>query len=198
MVLNFFSHFEFLLLLFACTQADLSGFEMKHGWHVHTLPVDTSLPPDERCNNGFVGGHFDPFEAALNNPNYAMECQDNQTDCEVGDLSGKFGPLLPQLSATDNTGNLVLYGRYGIIGRAVKIHGTEDVCATIYSSSEVVDNRDVAFLQASFVYPFGGTIFFRQVDGESVVMFGKIFWTTNSTTTMGHNWHVHINQVCIV
>ena len=175
-------------------QADLNGFTMKHGWHVHNLPVDTTLPPGERCSNDIVGPHFDPLNANADT-NYTNLCMQDDSACEIGDLSGKFGSLTPTLMGTDNTGDLKLYGRYGIIGRAVKIHGNEDVCGTIYSSTEMMDGSNVALLQASFVYPFGGTMYFRQVQGESAVIFGKIFWTTGSDNTMGHNWHVHLNQV---
>ena len=157
--------------------------------------MDITLPPSMRCDNKFIGSHFDPLNAK-DNPDYAIDCsEDNLTACEIGDLSGKFGSLTPMFSGIDDSGDLTLYGRYGIIGRSVKIHGTEDVCGTIYSSSEMGSSRTVAFLQATFINPFAGTIFFRQVEGESAVIFGKIFWTTNSSTTMGHKWHVHLNQV---
>ena len=168
---------------------------MKHNWHIHLLPVDITLPSGMRCGNSYIGGHFDPFNAK-SNPDYSTDCNpQNITACEVGDLAGKLGSLEPSLLRTDNTGDLTLYGRYGIIGRAVKIHGEEDVCGTIYSSSEMDSSRTVTLLQASFINPFAGTIFFRQVEGESTVIFGKIFWTSNSSTTMEHKWHVHVNQV---
>ena len=180
------------------SQANLTGFMMNHQWHIHLLPVDNTLPPQERCNNELIGGHFDPF-GAISDPNYSQYCSpSNQTGCEVGDLGGKFGHLRPTSSFTDTTGDLVLYGRYGIIGRSIKIHGAEDVCATILSSSEVRGSQRVTLLQAAFTSPFGGTIFFRQVEGEAVVIFGKVFWTNSGNTTMGHNWHVHENLVSLI
>ena len=170
-------------------------------WHIHNLPVDNSLPPSQRCKDSFIGGHYDPFEVKSASGNmYSTYCNpSNQTGCEVGDLGGKFGPLIPttQFSRVDNSSQLTLFGRYGIIGRSIKIHGMEDVCATIYSSSEVIEGISVTLLQAAFVFPFGGTMYFRQVEGEDVVIFGKIYWVTDTDTTMGHNWHVHLNQVSV-
>lgn len=120
----------------------------------------------------------------------------NQTSCEFGDLSGKLGQLTAGISSyTDTSGDLMLFGRYGIIGRSIKIHGSEDVCATIISSTEL-SGTSVVMLQASFTFPVGGTIYMRQVMGEEAVIFGKLFWVTDSLTTEDHNWHVHLNQVC--
>ena len=171
-------------------------------WHIHNLPVDNSLPPSQRCKDSFIGGHYDPFEVKSASGNmYSTYCNpSNQTGCEVGDLGGKFGPLIlttPQFTRVDNSSQLTLFGRYGIIGRSIKIHGMEDVCATIYSSSEVLEGKSVTLLQAAFVFPFGGTMYFRQVEGEDVVIFGKIYWVTDTDMTMGHNWHVHLNQVSV-
>jgi hypothetical protein len=109
----------------------------------------------------------------------------------------KLGPI-PQngmMTYLDTTGDLKLFGRYGIIGRSIKIHGTEDVCAKIISSVEMTNTRKVTMLQASFTYPVGGTIYMRQVEGEDAIIFGKIYWVDSSMATMNHNWHVHINQV---
>jgi Cu/Zn superoxide dismutase len=108
----------------------------------------------------------------------------------------KLGPI-PQngmMTYLDTTGDLKLFGRYGIIGRSIKIHGTEDVCAKIISSVEMTNTRKVTMLQASFTYPVGGTIYMRQVEGEDAIIFGKIYWVDSSMATMNHNWHVHINQ----
>lgn len=175
---------------------------MDHVWHVHNFPVDTSLPPQTRCHNDNIGGHFDPLGAkATLGSLYRTFCgPNNQTVCEVGDLSGKVGNLTSgTFNYIDTTGDLTLFGRYGIIGRSIKIHGDEDVCATIYSSTEVMNrNIKVTTLQASFTYPVGGTIYMRQVAGEESVIFGKLFWVTNSQTTMDHKWHVHLNQVIIL
>ena len=60
-------------------------------------------------------------------------------------------------------------------------------------------NKDirVTTLQASFVYPIGGTIYMRQVAGEEATIFGKLYWVTNSETSTGHPWHIHTNQVIL-
>ena len=55
--------------------------------------------------------------------------------CEAGDLAGKFGPLTMdgQVDVTDTTGQLVLNGRYSIIGRSVVVHVQGLECGTIRS-----------------------------------------------------------------
>lgn len=169
---------------------------------MHTLPVDPTLPPQIRCSNDWIGGHYDPLGAVNSlGSSYGTYCStNNQTACEIGDLSGKLGPLTSGVSRyVDTTGLLKLFGRYGIIGRSVKIHGREDVCATIVSSREMstVNKPKVTMLQSSFTYPVGGTIYMRQVEGEEAVIFGKVYWVTDSMTTMDQKWHVHAAQVSL-
>ena len=44
-----------------------------------------------------------------------------------------------------------------------------------------------------------GTVYFRQVEGEDVQIWGKFYWTRDQPTTMAHNWHIHENAVsCVV
>ncbi len=50
---------------------------------------------------------------------------------------------------------------------------------------------EVTLLKSSFVDPIGGSIYFRQVEGEDVQIWGKLFWTNDSPTTLNHNWHIH-------
>jgi hypothetical protein len=55
-------------------------------YHVHVNPVDASNP-DGPCSPSAVGGHWNPRDVTgLCDPQ-------DVTTCEVGDLSGKHGPL---------------------------------------------------------------------------------------------------------
>lgn len=151
-----------------------------------------------RCSNDNIGGHYDPFGAVQSlGSNYGTYCNmNNQTACEVGDLSGKLGRLSSGAKTyTETTRNLTLFGTNGIIGRSIKIHGSEDVCATIVSSTEEQEDAAVTMLQASFTYPVGGTVYMRQVMGERAVIFGKLYWVSASSATMNHRWSIHMNQV---
>ena len=49
----------------------------------------------------------------------------------------------------------------------------------------------VSLLQATFINPIAGTIYFRQVQGEEVQMWGKFYWIDDTATTVDHNWHIH-------
>lgn len=167
-------------------------------WHVHRFPVDLTLDPAPRCLNDNLGGHYDPFNAR-SNPSYNTDCNpSNQTACEVGDLTGKFGQLQNGMSDnTDNTTFLDLGGRFGIVGRSIVVHeanGANFVCATIRSMSEV-QGADVVTLSSTFISPVAGTIYIRQVAEEHAIIFGKLFWIDLTGTTLDHNWHVHIDPV---
>ena len=63
--------------------------------------------------------------------------------CEAGDLAGKFGPLTMdgQVDVTDTTGQLVLNGRYSIIGRSVVVHVQGLECGTIRSVEDGMCER---------------------------------------------------------
>lgn len=65
----------------------------------------------------------------------------NTPRCEAGDLAGKFGRLdsTGRIDVVDTTGQLVLDGRYSIIGRSVVIHavdGSNFECGTIRSEED--------------------------------------------------------------
>lgn len=169
-------------------------------WHVHRFPTDLTLAPTSRCLNDNVGGHYDPF-GVRSNPNYTTDCNTTaQSECEVGDLTGKFGQLRNGFASyTDNTGLLNLGGRLGIVGRSIVVHGPDGanfVCATIRSQSEV-EGADVVTLSATFIAPLAGTIYIRQVANEDAIMFGKLFWVTTRGQTLNHNWHIHELKVRI-
>ena len=171
-------------------------------WHVHRFPVDLTLDTARRCLNNYVGGHYDPF-AVRSNPNYTNDCRpDNPLECEVGDLTGKFGQLRNGRSEnTDNTSLLDLGGRFGIVGRSIVVHdsnGTNFVCATIRSVKEVEQRAEVVTLSSTFISPVAGTIYVRQVAGENAIIFGKVFWVNLTGTTERHNWHVHLRAVSYI
>ena len=60
-----------------------------HNYHVH----QRRRAADGTCL-GPVGGHYNPFQVNLTNPEYMNECNgENPFRCEMGDLSGKHGGL---------------------------------------------------------------------------------------------------------
>ena len=142
-------------------------------WHVHKFPFKLNSP--DPCGASSTGGHFDPLGKARA-PNYARLCQSQVSmrfrDCEIGDFSGKFGPL--QLREyVELTPNISLSGNFGIIGRSLVIHrgGKRWVCANI---EPVLQHRDhcaqkpnvnqVRTLVAKFKWPIAGEVFLRQID----------------------------------
>ena len=181
----------------------LNGLTGDQTWHVHMFPVDLAQSQSPRCNNDNVGGHYDPLGAVASLGGlYSTYCgTNNQSACEIGDLAGKLGniPTNGQLSGTDRTSMLSLFGRYGIIGRSVKIHlvnsHNEDACATIRLNTEFDDSTTVITLSATFISPVAGTIYLRQIANEDVAIFGKVFWVDRENSTASHNWHIHRDMV---
>lgn len=188
-----------LPLIIRLENGDTIVFGSGLNWHIHRFPVDLTLNPEYRCLNEYVGGHYDPF-MVRGNPNYITDCSsDNLTRCEVGDLTGKFGRITEnEATYNDNSSQLQLGGRNGVVGRSIVIHagdGTNFVCATIRSVAEGNNDAEVVTLSATFVAPVGGVMYLRQVNNEHAVMFGKVFWVNGVDDTEDHNWHIHENLV---
>ena len=147
------------------------------------------------CGAAIVGGHYDPL-GAFNNSNYATACsQQTPQDCEIGDISGKFGnfPSAQTVTQRLTDNNLDLYGVYSIIGRSIVIHfqnGSRFVCANI----GYPDSPDSAYvLYSPFRNVFTGSIFYRQHSSSSSTasVYTDLLRIMGSTNTTGHNWHVH-------
>ena len=66
------------------------------------------------------------------------------------------------------------------------------------SFSYVNADSEVVLLQASFISNIAGTMYFKQVEGEDVQMWGKMFWVNDKPTTFSHGWHIHSLAVSIL
>ncbi len=144
-----------------------------------------------------TGGHYDPLRASTS-PNYTQECARDPANCEMGDLSGKFGPLNISQSmdvlAQYTDPNLSLFGVYSIIGRSLVVHfssGVRLVCANIdYPQDTSTAQSDV--LVSSFRNVFAGRIHFRgHTDSNTSSVFTDLLRVSGSSNSVGHNWHVH-------
>ncbi|KAI9593831.1 superoxide dismutase [Syncephalis fuscata] len=103
----------------------------EYAYHVHEKPV----PADGNCTA--TGGHFDPYGKK------GAKCtKQTLNDCELGDLSGKFGKV--KFGSTQkNDYKWVTYvdptitldkGENGILGRSIVVHnpsGDRIACANI-------------------------------------------------------------------
>jgi Cu/Zn superoxide dismutase len=120
-------------------------------YHIHEFPVDPTNP-NGNCSIHSVGGHYNP----LNKPicNY-----ETRGDCELGDLSGKFGIISESIfTQTYSDNNLPLSGPYSIIGRSVVIHdmqGARWVCSTIMPVGAAVNNAPYS-VRSPVVWPSSG------------------------------------------
>ena len=169
-------------------------------WHVHEYPLPYDIAMSRRCSAAAVGSHFDPFRKA-SLPGYSLRCARNAADCEIGDLSGRHGDLVPSREMQDRF--LTLYGQNSIMGRSIVIHradGSRWVCATIgYPASSVIT------AVATFAGPaVAGTITLRQVaedpSAETTVFLDlgradrqqnstRLSWQVSTMPVNGHSGH---------
>ncbi|KAI8865482.1 Cu,Zn superoxide dismutase-like protein [Ramicandelaber brevisporus] len=100
-----------------------------YAWHIHNKPV----PADGNCVA--TEGHFDPYNVKANSkPEYKCNPADKLNTCELGDLSGKYGPIKATCGSTfstcvvDENINMDM-----LAGKSVVIHDGDAriVCANI-------------------------------------------------------------------
>lgn len=173
-----------------------------HNFHVHSFPLDASVPLESRCTSISAGGHYSPLPTNVSAP-YATECNPSYsqrfTSCEVGDISGKLGKLTGNyFSGWDY--NLPLFGRFSVAGRSIVIHrstGEVWACATLsYPNEQPVTTYVANFTDSSNV--FTGSIIitqpFNNSDAESTILV-KLAYKDGAASSSSHNFHVHVNAV---
>jgi len=125
---------------------DLRGLKGNNRlYHVHVRPVPehnheqakrNSTLIGQLCSDPTTGGHLNPFKITQKLPPKSAPFD----RYELGDLSGKHGPLLELAGHPDHyvggytDDRLPMFGEHSIVGRSIVIHkndGTRWVCATI-------------------------------------------------------------------
>ncbi|XP_054168653.1 uncharacterized protein LOC128965900 [Oppia nitens] len=167
-------------------------------YHIHQFPLPSQLSKhDNVCSAQAVGPHFNPFAIDSNSgPLPAIGTNDMY---EVGDLSGKYGPLNEDPNSDIYLAvfvdlNLPLFGINSIIGRSVVIHkgnGDRWICCNIGYHNEMVT------AMATFVYPIVGYVIFRQLKDNPLsetTVFAELSYSDGTVNnTVGHSWHIHTN-----
>ena len=166
-------------------------------WHIHQYPFphDGTLNP---CGPAIVGGHYDPL-GAFDNPNYAKDCNPHTpANCEIGDISGKFGnlPSSPVITQQLSDKFLSLFGVYSIIGRSIVIHfqnTSRFVCANIGYPDSLDTTPSTGLLYSPFRNVFTGNIFYRQHTSSSSTasVYTDLYRIMGSANSNSHNWHAH-------
>ncbi|RIA92209.1 superoxide dismutase [Glomus cerebriforme] len=100
--------------------ANINGLKpgFVYPYHLHEFPIK-----DHNCTS--AGGHLDPTHANVKGKVYL--CDPNQPKtCEVGDISGKYGNLVPDANGhafkSVQDPSIKLSGDFGVEGRSVVIH----------------------------------------------------------------------------
>lgn len=143
------------------------------GWHVHEWPINFGLLEFTPCSNEEVGGHFDPLQVGVA-ADYAQSCASDPSNCEVGDLAGRHGPLSSNITEyCFDDYHLDLYRSFAIAGRSIVLHiedGTRIACANL----EYSDGSLVTTYRAQFPYdPFTqdntlmGDIILKRIKGKA-------------------------------
>ena len=166
-------------------------------FHIHEFPVPARLEVEDAVC-GQTGHHFNPFR--VDPSSSPASGQGSSDQYEVGDLSGKYGDLAMQsdVSGSFVDPSITLFGELSVVGRSIVIHKSPVphrwVCATI----EQERVREVHTAMATFTYPVGGRIMFRQEAGNPladtlVYVEGLLYTDGSKNKTDGHSWHVHVD-----
>ncbi|XP_070684387.1 uncharacterized protein cusr [Pempheris klunzingeri] len=164
-------------------------------YHVHHFPLPSvRSPPQTRCSNDNVGGHWNPFGVNTNDPTYPNGPGSTHDRYEIGDLGAKHMSLAGknEVDMMFVDFNLPLFGQNSIVGRSVVIHepdGARFVCASISYPDEVVVAR------ARFQSPVVGEVWFTQLKNNPLsdvsIFMDLSYGNPTMTPTRNHNWHVH-------
>jgi Cu/Zn superoxide dismutase len=164
-------------------------------YHIHEFPVLPKLSEnDDQCSDFNIGHRFDPL-GITSSPVPGKGTNDQY---EIGDLSGKYGPLPDSVSehylAVFVDMNLPLFGSNSIIGRSVVIdtqEGKHWICASIGYPDDVITS------EAKFFYPVYGKIIFRQLADSPLsetTVFADLAYSDSSINSSNHHaWNIHVN-----
>ncbi|KAG8225429.1 hypothetical protein J437_LFUL004250 [Ladona fulva] len=143
------------------------NFTQNHNWAIFVNPVgqDAAVPTyNTRCVAG--GYRWNPYynqlADPLNDELYRAECgQDNPLRCDVGDISGRLGPIhLGGRRQLFNDVNLPLEGTVSAIGRSIVIYNKEGrserfACANIEPDKDIIKYANIRkpprFVTAQFI-----------------------------------------------
>eukprot|EP00911_Craspedida_sp_UC1_P000798 UC1_evm1s610 len=155
------------------------------GYHIHKWPIS-----GVDCDS--TGGHYNPHAKPI------CTASSDHTDCELGDLSGKFGSLKDKftIDSVYEDKNLPLSGPFSVAGRSIVIHKASDktrwICANIGYPGPI--SSAVAIFHGEIT----GIMVFRQLTAlptSDSSVFTSLALSSNSPQTAGHKWHVHVNPV---
>ncbi|XP_051978260.1 uncharacterized protein LOC127639949 [Xyrauchen texanus] len=129
-------------------------------YHIHILPIKSVWEP---CSDSNIMGHFNPL--SVNVASSPAPGNGTVDQYEIGDISGKFGPLLGQNDFQNQymDGNMPLSGLNSIIGRSLVIHylnGSRMRCADI--SAENYTDGYLVTAKATFSNAVTGTVTMSQ------------------------------------
>lgn len=179
---------------------------LANNYHLHEIwvPRDRLFP----CSFDSVNAYFNPLE--LDNSVGVLPGAGSKDQYEVGDLSGKYGPLTGKTHEKKDIldTSLTLHGLNSIVGRSLVINKQERnfqwTCGTIQSEIRREDGRELIGL-ASFHNEkdeIEGFVRFKQFEYKDgslsntwVEVSLKHAGDFNRNVTKNHRWSVYVNQV---
>ncbi|KAJ1126000.1 hypothetical protein NDU88_004413 [Pleurodeles waltl] len=169
-----------------------SGLEKYY--HVHKFPVPQRRDPSENlCDQNSTGDHWNPFNANVSAASYPKGPGATHDLYEIGDLSGKHGPLegMNRSSSAFQDWNLPLFGRNSIVGRSIVIHKVDNArlaCGSIGYGGEVITG--IAVFRTMVV----GRVIFRQLKSNPYsdlsIYIDLSYSNASALLTYNHNWYV--------
>lgn len=175
----------------AAITARLSGFPRKnvlqsYDWVIHEYPVRYSLLRDFPCSDAELGDVFDPLDQRN------VDCTNDTSKCAVGDLGGRVGYLLSNLSVqTFQYPGLQLRGPFSPVGRSIVIYSKQaNISVPLACANIERQGLKIVTLRASFQHPsrIQGDVFFRFVDGRSeVTIYADLYRLDGGQPNQGEN-----------
>ena len=157
-------------------------------WCVHQYPSPTGQ--QDPCTYSVAGGCYDP-QYLGQQPNYVVLCSSNQSLCQIGDLTGRHGPLTAAgaVSVIDDS-HLNLYGTSTIVGRSLVLNWnkTQFACTNIgYPMSTHLQT----ILYAPFRVGFVGAVYFRPLTNDTMTAFADLYTANDQMESGEHMWQAY-------
>ena len=154
---------------------------------MHQYPSSGQHDP---CSYSAAGGCYDP-QYVGQQPNYTALCAANQSLCEIGDLTGRHGPLtVTRAVSVIEDSCLNLFGVSNIVGRSLVLNWNETqlACTNIgYPTSTPAQT----ILYASFRVGFVGAVYFRPFTDEAMTVFADLYIANDLMESEEHSWHTY-------
>ena len=168
---------------------DLDGLNETLSWAIHEIPMIYNGNATTSCSQNAIGNVYNPLDK-MNSCS-----QQQQSNCAIGDLQGKFGSLNASSKGSSfQDGVLPLSGHHSVNGRTLVLNtgGKPRACALITTVTSQTIKTAIAVLKG----PIAGTVYLRQEAlNKDTSLFANLFFVNNVTTSVTYGWKIGTQKV---